>query len=258
MKLLLFTRTFLDSLPKADHLNDAQMNNTRSVNSSPVSVKSQVDEGHRNYMPLLELSSTFDKFEAGLRKQDLTSPLSVQLVLSQKRAYSPKTLLWGDYVRLKFMLSSKQTGYFYCDHTIIGASPIVFCRIVNTNNQYERESFQAIFKIMPLSDDLYGTPVTFENSKEVFMRLRHLLTGRYLQINSANTKCSLSKSIDEYINNFDPIKDATPSPINAEIVKTQKGKRYRIKEERREILEGLLTPLIIRKNFGEELPKSKS
>ena len=236
--------------PRSDHPND-QMKGDRSPQFLQQSLMSSTNELNRNYMPILELSSTFDKFEAGLRKQDLTCPFSVQLILSQKQTYSPKTLLWGDYVRLKFMLSTKQTGYFYCDHTIIGASPNVFCRIVNTSNQHEKESFQAVFQIVPLSDDLYGTPVTFENSndlissltfennKKVCLRLRHLLTGRYMQIGSENTKCSLSETVDEFVSNVIGFKDSSLSPNIVDFPGNQKGKRHRIKEERKKILEGL-------------------
>jgi len=49
--------------------------------------------------------------------------------------------MYGDYVRLKFMLSNKKTGYFYSDPTIVGNTPYVFCRSVGTNISDEKESF---------------------------------------------------------------------------------------------------------------------
>ncbi|RYE30558.1 MAG: hypothetical protein EOP48_31905 [Sphingobacteriales bacterium] len=187
------------NIPKYPYTKDQ---NT-STGSDEVNFESPFNNqsAHRNYMPLMELSSTFEKYEAGLKQQDLNCPLGVRLMLAQKQNYTVKTLTWGSYVRLKFMLNTKQTGYFYSDHTIIGGSPDVYCRIVNTNNIHERESFQAIFQIIPISEDLYGTPILFEDSKEIFIRLRHLLTGRYLQIGSEKLRCCLSESLDTFLTN---------------------------------------------------------
>jgi len=182
----------------------------------------------RNYMPIMELSSTFERFEAGLKQQDLNSPLAVRLILTQKQNYSSKTLLWGNYVRLKFMLTTKQTGYFYCDPTIIGGNPNVYCRIINANNPYEKESLQAIFQIVPISEDLYGTPILFEDSKEIFIRLRHVLTGRYLTIGSEQLKCCLSEPLDAFLEQTKPQK-GEESPKRSE----KKGENIEFNNRRR-------------------------
>jgi len=88
----------------------------------------------------------------------------------------------------------------------VGDSPFVYCRTVRAPIQYEKESFQGILQIVPVSEEKYGTPIKFENMKCVTLRLRHLLTGRYLMIGLPDEKCVLSDTLYEYLSmNMAPI-----------------------------------------------------
>jgi len=158
-------------------------------------------------VPLLELTSTFTKYEAGLQ-QGSNLPLTAKPVYLRNSQTIPsltgsnKPILWGDYIRLKYMVDSRTAGYFYCDHTIVGDTPYVYFRTIGAPSQHEKDSFQGIFQLVPDNEDKYGTPIKFSdenNKRSIPIRLRHMLTGRYFTIGQPESKCSLSDTLDEYL-----------------------------------------------------------
>ena len=181
-----------------------QMTLLPEIGSKPSNQENRMSEYQVSCMPILEMTTTFSKYEAGLQQQqELNCPLGVKLL--QMRSLIPggvgmsKAILWGDYVRLKFMVDTKTTGYFYSDDSIIGDSPYVYCRTVRATLPFEKESFQGIFQLVPETEDMYGRPIRHGGTKSIVLRLKHLLTGRYLMIGSPDEKCLLSETLDEYL-----------------------------------------------------------
>lgn len=109
-------------------------------------------------------------------------------------------IYYGDYVRVKHIKrNDKSTTQLISESNLCGFSPHLMLSNDKPAVYHEQYPSTSIFQVLPLTEGLFGHPVTFDKPDygKTKFRLRHLTTDRYVKFDRDNHTMKLSVMLDE-------------------------------------------------------------